>query len=290
LAQAVGSWSGHRPLPIKSPAMASSTAAEEAVVASPSKFTLSASAPAAETATAEETVPALGARASSRDAILVASGEGRGNKGLMLAVLGGIVLLAVGAGVAATTLGQQKQQQPSSQVSRSEFLHGKPEVSKDGHEGSGNSTGANKTSIHHAMLNASLNSTSNHSTNASHPKTKHDHLKCSGGAVAACQCLMACKVFGAQPSQCAGKKAHLLDSLIQKALSSPADACRGMQCIVRCARTLQCYDDRVQSDCRALASHFPPVVSSDSGEDDSTCRYECDADDDDAHMVNALVK
>jgi len=120
------------------------------------------------------------------------------------------------------------------------------------------------------------NSTVGNKTQDHKHKRKHKHATCKGGSLAACQCLFACKVFGAQPSQCSGSKVELLDTLIKKALSSPTEACKGMQCIVRCAKSLKCYDDRVQHDCRALANRS---TSEEDSEDGSTCRYECDKDD-----------
>merc|ERR1712039_618284 len=151
----------------------------------------------------------------------------------------------------------------------------------------GNSTGSS------ADNNAS-NVTGNHSHNSTHNGTHngtqhnsrthnktsdHKHLKCKGGSLAACQCLFACKVFGSQPSQCSGSKAELVDTLIQKALSSTKDACRGMQCIVRCAKTLHCYDEKVRHDCRALANHSSSMSDGKTADKDG-CHYECD---DDAH-------
>jgi len=137
---------------------------------------------------------------------------------------------------------------------------------------------------HNTSHNTSLNVTHNATHNATHNMTKehthkhkHRHINCKGGSLAACQCLFACKIFGAQPSQCSGTKVELLDTLIQKALSGPTHACKGMQCIVRCAKSLKCYDDRVQNDCRALENRTRKL-GDDEDEDGNVCRYECDKD------------
>jgi len=121
--------------------------------------------------------------------------------------------------------------------------------------------------------NASLE-TSTNSTHANKTRQHKQHLKCNGGSLAACQCLFACKVFGSQPSQCSGEKAALVDTLIQEALSTPATACRGMQCIVRCAKSLQCFDEAIQKDCRALWNSSAADLKEDK--EDPSCRYDCD--------------
>jgi len=141
------------------------------------------------------------------------------------------------------------------------------------HNKTANITGDNRTRATH---NKTANITGDNTTRANQTQHHHKHKKCKGGTLAACQCIFACKVFGAQPSQCSGEKAELLDTLVQKALTSPTNACRGMQCIVRCAKSLHCYDERLQQDCVALHNR-----SEAAGVEDETCSYECHQDDDD---------
>lgn len=134
-------------------------------------------------------------------------------------------------------------------------------------------------------------------TNATNATDEHKHVACKGGPLAACQCIFACKVFGARPSMCSGEKVQLLDSLVQKALNSTKEACMAMQCIVRCSKTLKCYDEKIQNDCRHIENRSAGLFNISNGTrkglrgraEYGGCKYECDADEDDKQLVNTTI-
>lgn len=139
-----------------------------------------------------------------------------------------------------------------------------------------NGTGAaNQTGAHNRTNNGTNGTNSTNSTKADGKSRPHKDLACKGGSLAACQCIFACKVFGGQPSQCSGGKVDLVDTLIQKALSSAKYACLGMQCVVRCAKSLQCYDENLKHDCRALANGSIGLDTHTHSKG-GNCRYECE--------------
>lgn len=90
---------------------------------------------------------------------------------------------------------------------------------------------------------------------------KHEeHKVCKGGSRAACQCLLSCSVFGGEPDHCdvrerlaADRERNvMLHRLIDAALTDTHDACEGMRCIVDCARQLDCFDTKVEGDCKSF--------------------------------------
>jgi len=147
-----------------------------------------------------------------------------------------------------------------------------------------NSTGDASAAGNLSHVNVS-NGNSSNITNATVAKKKeHKHLVCKGGAAAVCECLFSCEIFGNQPGKCdSAEKVQLLDSLVQKALSSTATACTGMQCITRCSKRLGCYDEKVQGDCRSLKERTEAMKEltegMSEGESSGTCNLECDAED-----------
>jgi len=210
----------------------------------------------------DEEVPTLPLRSASRELIPGAHAPA-GNQIKVFALIGGVALAFIGAGAAyqagvfsATPAPTVPPIAPAER--QHEFL--------DAHK---------HADVHKAHeARADMSAKAVEVRNATHQAAAHKghaQMTCQGGSLAACQCLFACEIFGGQPSQCDGSKSKLLDSLIQKALATSSDACRGMQCIVQCAKSLQCYDEHVQNDCRALQKRAKELEL-----DDSTCEYECE--------------
>merc|ERR1719436_750474 len=75
--------------------------------------------------------------------------------------------------------------------------------------------------------------------------------KCMGGSPAACECLLACPVFGGNPGNCskAEDKTKVVDRAVQASLRIRGTECDGMKCIMNCARSLGCLDTTVKSRC-----------------------------------------
>merc|ERR1719230_332930 len=75
--------------------------------------------------------------------------------------------------------------------------------------------------------------------------------KCLGGSPAACECLLACPVFGGNAGNCSKSedKTKIVDTAVQASLKIQGTECDGMKCIMSCARSLGCLDTTVKSRC-----------------------------------------
>merc|ERR1719343_163047 len=79
-------------------------------------------------------------------------------------------------------------------------------------------------------------------------------MECVGGNPQACDCLLTCKVFGGDSSQCSttGDIKALIDGNLKNAMQEAGNECPGMQCLVSCAAKQQCLDDTVKKECMAV--------------------------------------
>lgn len=104
--------------------------------------------------------------------------------------------------------------------------------------------------------------------------------QCSGGSRNACRCLLSCDpTFGGDVGRCEGpagkeedqRRQEMLNRLIGVTLRSTLDACGAMTCIVKCARQLRCFDQKVKDDCESMREQ----------RGQQNCRLECEDDDND---------
>jgi len=156
--------------------------------------------------------------------------------------------------------------------------HDPPSRGSEGHRAAneGAADGLDRRRRPHRSIrgdNSAAHSAANDSaTNSLYPPAPAHagHKGCRGGPSAACECLLSCPVFGGRPEQCVGEdsdKSKLVDRRIQGAMGGVEDACASMQCMVACARQLDCYDAAVEKACRYLTSkadedHCPVDCSS----------------------------
>eukprot|EP00405_Crypthecodinium_cohnii_P045570 CAMPEP_0206578162 /NCGR_PEP_ID=MMETSP0325_2-20121206/31796_1 /ASSEMBLY_ACC=CAM_ASM_000347 /TAXON_ID=2866 /ORGANISM="Crypthecodinium cohnii, Strain Seligo" /LENGTH=307 /DNA_ID=CAMNT_0054083743 /DNA_START=52 /DNA_END=975 /DNA_ORIENTATION=- len=76
---------------------------------------------------------------------------------------------------------------------------------------------------------------------------------CEGGSLATCRCLLACAVFGAEPSKCQ----RGFETAMSQAASQADTACDSMSCIVDCSRQLKCLTSTVSDRCYSVVHSTP---------------------------------
>merc|ERR1719422_2158343 len=78
-------------------------------------------------------------------------------------------------------------------------------------------------------------------------------VQCSGSHTAGCDCILSCPVFNANKTRCnSGEDQNLVVSDVITQSLRDADKekrCRGITCVVECAKRLNCLDDRVIQRC-----------------------------------------
>mmetsp|Transcript_58669 Transcript_58669/g.182241 ORF Transcript_58669/g.182241 Transcript_58669/m.182241 type:complete len:216 (-) Transcript_58669:245-892(-) len=122
------------------------------------------------------------------------------------------------------------------------------------------------------------NSTNETDHGANITNTTHhgqEHLQCNGGPLAACQCMLRCRIFGGNTSHCSGHSHNetkdLVDGLILKTMLSHRNMCEGMRCIKNCAKELGCLDEKVQEDCRLIELNY----AANRMKNDPECHLHC---------------
>ncbi|CAE8741133.1 unnamed protein product [Polarella glacialis] len=96
-------------------------------------------------------------------------------------------------------------------------------------------------------------------------------MECTGGSVGVCQCLLGCKVFGGDATQCVGAEDPnaVVDRAVREAMIKKNTECSGISCVVKCASDLECLDAAVVARCLNVKS---------MKEDSKTpCKVECAA-------------
>uniref|UniRef100_A0A7S4VA77 Uncharacterized protein n=1 Tax=Alexandrium monilatum TaxID=311494 RepID=A0A7S4VA77_9DINO len=120
------------------------------------------------------------------------------------------------------------------------------------------------------------NRTTRHGHNHTY-RTHHKHKHCTGGTLAACECMLKCKVFGGNTSQCAGHSTNetreIVDALIVRTMLSHKNMCEGMRCIKECAKDLGCLDHKVIKDCHIIQKSYAQSKS----DTDPDCHLHCNS-------------
>mmetsp|Transcript_36405 Transcript_36405/g.79631 ORF Transcript_36405/g.79631 Transcript_36405/m.79631 type:complete len:146 (-) Transcript_36405:72-509(-) len=80
---------------------------------------------------------------------------------------------------------------------------------------------------------------------------KVEAMECSGGSLAACQCLLGCSVFGGNADLCTDddETTKVVEMSVKMAIDKEQNQCEGMTCVTDCARKLNCFDKAVQEHC-----------------------------------------
>jgi len=80
-------------------------------------------------------------------------------------------------------------------------------------------------------------------------------VSCHQSPQAACECLLACNVFGGNAGLCNSKqdKKAIVHEAVNTHLREEHTLCDGMGCVVACSKKLGCLDDSVQEKCQATA-------------------------------------
>eukprot|EP00419_Tripos_fusus_P026315 CAMPEP_0172725350 /NCGR_PEP_ID=MMETSP1074-20121228/88166_1 /TAXON_ID=2916 /ORGANISM="Ceratium fusus, Strain PA161109" /LENGTH=149 /DNA_ID=CAMNT_0013552097 /DNA_START=42 /DNA_END=491 /DNA_ORIENTATION=+ len=82
---------------------------------------------------------------------------------------------------------------------------------------------------------------------------------CQHGPQAACECLLACDVFGGNAALCdshQGKKAVVREA-VNTHLQEERTLCDGMGCVVACSKKLGCLDETIKDKCQSTARGNP---------------------------------
>merc|ERR1712039_349347 len=82
--------------------------------------------------------------------------------------------------------------------------------------------------------------------------------ECKGGKKAACHCLLGCNVYGHDPGKCDGVQD--VNTVVSNAVSAALDnktQCDGIECVVHCAKKLECLDEKVWGKCMNVKETMP---------------------------------
>mmetsp|Transcript_40648 Transcript_40648/g.73454 ORF Transcript_40648/g.73454 Transcript_40648/m.73454 type:complete len:145 (+) Transcript_40648:59-493(+) len=77
-----------------------------------------------------------------------------------------------------------------------------------------------------------------------------DIQTCSGGVQGTCDCLLSCKIFGGDSSQCSqDDPLAAVNASMQRWHKQTTKQCDAMKCIVDCAKQQQCFQPSLQERC-----------------------------------------
>mmetsp|Transcript_15694 Transcript_15694/g.43383 ORF Transcript_15694/g.43383 Transcript_15694/m.43383 type:complete len:179 (-) Transcript_15694:104-640(-) len=102
---------------------------------------------------------------------------------------------------------------------------------------------------------------------ASKDKAKDKADVCESSEAAACECLLACDIFGGDTSGCKkeGHEKRAVDLAVYAAMTKNASGaqCPGIRCIFECAKRMDCHVKAIEKKCLEVI------------EEDETCDIEC---------------